>query len=278
MFLGTPKGHDAFYKLWLDALEHEDEWFHLMLKASETGILPASELAANLRLMDESTYSREFECDFAAAFKGAYYAKEIQRAYADKRIANVHHDAAANVYCGWDLGISDAMALWIFQIIGSEWHFIHYYQNTGMALSHYIDHTRKLPYVIDMHLLPHDARARELQSGKSRLMFMQERGLTAVAGEKHKIDDGINAVRLMFNRAYFDEKNCAMGINCLRMYQTQYSEKNDVLAQVPLHNWASHGADAFRTAIMGMSENAARIWLKSDWSKPIARASAGTYV
>jgi phage terminase large subunit len=278
MFLGTPKGHDAFYDLWKDAQEHPDEWFSLMLRASETGILPPEELAANLRLMDESTYAREFECDFSAAFEGAYFAKEIQRAYTEKRIGNVPYDSAANVYCSWDLGIADAMALWFFQIVGQEWHFIKYYQNTAQGLDHYIDYVRKMPYNIDLHLLPHDAAARSLETSKTRQMFMQERGLNNIIVPRHKIEDGINAIRLMFNRAYFDEKNCGMGINCLRMYRTAYSEKNRVLSATPLHDWASHGADSFRTGVMGMSEASAKILRNSDWKTPVARKARGTFV
>lgn len=64
IFLGTPKGKDAFYDIWRHALKNPDEWFSLMLKASQTGILPKSELEANLALMDKNTYMREFECSF----------------------------------------------------------------------------------------------------------------------------------------------------------------------------------------------------------------------
>lgn len=277
VFIGTPKGQDYFFDLWNDALKHPEEWYTLMLKASETGILPPEELAANLRLMDESTYSREFECDFTASFEGAYYAKEIAKALASNRVRPVAHDTAADVFCAWDLGISDAMALWTFQVIAGEWHFLKYYQNTGLGLDHYINYIKALPYRVDTHLLPHDAAARELQTGKSRQLFLEERGFLTKVVDKHKIEDGINAVRMILGRCYFDAEGCNLGLNSLRMYKAAYNEKNRVLSTKPVHDWASHAADAFRVGVMGIDEYHLRSFSKSDWKKPVARASEGTY-
>jgi dTDP-4-dehydrorhamnose 3,5-epimerase-like enzyme len=276
IFLGTPKGIDAFYDLFQHA-KTDPEWFSLELKASQTGILPPEELAANFKLMTEDTYAREYECDFTASFEGAYYAKDIALAVSQRRIRSVPHDRAADVYCAWDLGIADATALWVFQLINAEWHFIHYYEATGHALDHFVNYVKKLPYTVNIHLLPHDAEARELQSGKSRKDFLEDRGFFTEVVKRSPIEDGINAVRLMLSRAYFDEKGCVNGYSAVRMYKSEYSEKNRVLSQKPKHDWSSHAADALRTAVMGIEET--RLWqnIKSDWKKPINRDSAGTF-
>lgn len=277
IFLGTPKGQDAFYDLWNYALEHPDEWYALMLKASDTGILSPKELSDSFSLMGESKYAREYECDFSASFEGAYYLKQIMKARGAGRIRKVNYDPAADVYSCWDLGIADAMSRWDFQIINDEWHWLYYYENIGADIGHYIHEVKSRPYQVDLHFLPHDAAARELQTGKSRQQFMEERGLKTVIVPRHSIEDGINACRLILERSYFDEEGTKAGLNALGMYRSEYKEKLRVLSARPVHDWASHAADSYRTGVMGIDEIALKVLKQSDWKKPIARASAGTY-
>ena len=106
----------------------------------------------------------------------------------------------------------------------------------------------------DMPDLPHDGEARELQTGKSRQQFLEERGFSVSIVPRHEPMDGIDAARVRFNRMWFDALACDRGIECLRMYQAEYDDKRQVLRSRPLHNWASHGADAFRCGVMGAEE------------------------
>jgi hypothetical protein len=218
------------------------------------------------------------ECDFSAAFPGAYYAKLVSKAEDDGRIRGVDYDATVSTFAAWDLGIGDATAIWTFQLVGNEWHFIDYYENVGESLDHYVNYVKKKGYFIDEHILPHDAEAKELQSGKSRKQFLQERGLNVTVLERHRVEDGINAVRLAFNRFYFDKKGTKDGVACLRMYSSRYDEKKRTVTNTPVHNWASHGADALRYAVMGANELFGSMYQKTDWKKPISRESQGTYV
>ena len=64
VFIGTPRGRDAFYRIWREAQKDQAGWFAAMLKASETGILPESELAEARAQMSRAQYAREFECSF----------------------------------------------------------------------------------------------------------------------------------------------------------------------------------------------------------------------
>lgn len=258
-FIGTPKGRNAFYDIYRQAQSSED-WYTAELKASKTGIIDASELADARRTMTAEQYDQEYECSFQAAIVGAFYGREMQQAEADGRIGRVPLDRAADVYCAWDLGISDSMALWVFQIVGREWHWINYYENSGHALDHYVDWIKALPYTVHRHFLPHDGAARELQSGKSRVQFLEDRGFVMGGGDengcvpRHEPMDGIDAARVRFNRMWFDAEKCARGIDCLRMYRSEFDDKNQVLRPRPLHDWASHGADAFRCGVMGAEE------------------------
>jgi phage terminase large subunit len=119
VFIGTPKGRNAFYEMWRRS-RSEEGWFSMMLKASETGLIPEGELALARRDLSEEQYAQEFECSFDAAIVGSYYGKLMARAEADKRVAGVPYDPAALVWTAWDLGIRDATAIWFAQVIGRE--------------------------------------------------------------------------------------------------------------------------------------------------------------
>lgn len=253
-FIGTPKGRNAFYDLHRQA-QSSDDWFTAELKASKTGIIDDEELADAKRTMTVEQYAQEYECSFEAAVVGAYYGKEISLAESDGRIGRVPHEKASDVFASWDLGIADSMAIWVGQIVGREWHWIGYYENSNQALDHYVDWIKALPYRVHRHYLPHDGEARELQTGKSRQEFLTERGFNVSIVPRGEVMDGIDAARLRFNRMWFDADKCARGIDCLRMYRSEYDDKNKVLRTRPLHDWASHGADAFRCGVMGAEES-----------------------
>jgi phage terminase large subunit len=254
-FIGSARGRNHFHKL-LKEHEHDPDFLVTILRASETGIINADELTLARRTMTPEQYEQEYECSFDAAVKGAYYGKDVQQAEADnpKRITNVPHDKSADTFAAWDLGIGDMMSIWIFQIVGHEWHFIRYYENNGFGLDHYVDWIKGMPFKVHKHFLPHDAEARELQTGKNRVEFLEGREFNCEVVPRHNVDDGINAVRMKFNRFWFDTEKTSRGVDCLRMYRSEFDEKNDTLKPRPLHDWASHGADAFRCAIMGADD------------------------
>lgn len=256
-FIGTPKGRNAFYEIYRQA-QTSDDWFAEELKASKTGIIEAAELEDAKRTMTAEQYAQEYECSFQAAIVGAYYGREMVLAEGEGRIGRVPHERAADTFASWDLGIGDSMAIWIGQIVGREWHWINYYENNGHALDHYVEWIKALPYRVHTHYLPHDGEARELQTGKSRKEFLEERGFNVSIVPRHEPMDGIDAARVRFNRMWFDAEKCARGIDCLRMYRSEYDDKNQVLRQRPLHDWASHGADAFRCGVMGAEETVTR--------------------
>lgn len=199
--------------------------------------------------------------------EGSYFGKDLSTADAEHRITNVTYDRAASVVASWDLGIGDATAIWLFQRVGLEWHFIDCYENVGYALDHYVDWIKGHSYHVEEHYLPHDAEARELQTGKSRLEYLRNRGLACLIVPKHNVEDGIAAVRDILPQCYFDVERCESGIESLRMYRSEYNEKNRVFANRPLHDHTSHFADAFRYAAMSGYDPARA----SSWKKSIRR-------
>ena len=256
--IGTPKGRNDFYRM-SERAKLDPEWFHAMLRASETGILDAGELAAARAEMDEEAYKREFECDFFAAIKGAIFGGQLSEAEIEGRIRLVKHDPRLPVTTAWDLGVGDSTAIWFAQQAAGETRLIDFYEASGVGLDHYADALRQRPYNYRSHILPHDVAVTELGSGKSRLETLRSMGVERVRVlPALRVEDGIAQARLMMATCWFDAKTCADGLEALRQYRYEYDERTRDLRQRPLHDWTSHAADAFRYLAIGLRTNAGR--------------------
>jgi phage terminase large subunit len=245
IFIGTPKGRNHFWRLYEDTAG-DKEWYRNIYRASETGVIDPHELAAAKREMGEDEYLQEFECSWTAAIKGSYYGGLVEDADKEGRISRVEHDPAIPVHVAWDLGIADSCALWFFQVTMGEVRIIDYYEHNNVGLEHYVKIMAEKGYWYGDDWLPHDAKVRELGTGRTRAETLVNMGRRPRIVPNHKIADGINAGRLLLHHCYFDELNCEQGINALRSYQREYDDVKRVFKKTPLHNWASHAADAFR--------------------------------
>lgn len=260
VFGGTPRGRNAFYEMHKRSLA-EPDWFSVVLKASETGLIPEAELALARRDLTPEQFAQEFECSFEAAVVGAYYGKLMAEAEAAKRIAGTPYEPAAPVWTAWDLGIRDATAIWFAQVVGREIHLIDYYEATGADLGHYVREIAGRPYIYAGHIVPHDAQARELGTGKSRLEVLESLGLkNLTVAPMHRVEDGINAVRVLIPRCWFDAAKCARGVDALKLYRAavddRYTDPQNraVLKPAPVRDWTTHGADAFRYLAMTLDQ------------------------
>jgi phage terminase large subunit len=251
-FIGTPAGRDWFYKVDLNEDGSlADNWFRLTLKASQTGVIKPSELISLRSGLSEEQYAQEFECSFEAAVVGAYYGRLMRKAEEEERIAGVPYEPSCPVYTAWDLGVRDSTAIWFAQVVGREVRLIDYYEASGVDLGHYVREIQRKDYIYAGHIVPHDAQAKELGTGKSRLEVLDSLGLKNITiCPMHRVEDGINAARTVIPRAWFNSRTCNRGIDALKLYRSEYDDKHEVLKPKPLHNWCSHAADAFRYLCM----------------------------
>lgn len=195
-------------------------------------------------------------CSFAAALVGAYYGREMEWLEQNGKISTVPVDPSLSVWTAWDLGIDDTTAIWFVQIHGREIRVVDYLENSGAGLDYYVKELRRRDYTYDGHILPHDVKVRELSDGKSRLEKLGSMGIRNIkVAPKLSVADGIEAVRTMLKKCWFDISSCERGIKALRNYERKYDARNKIFQQTPLHNWASHGADAFRTLAVGLRED-----------------------
>ena len=245
-FISSVNGRNEFYRLYKAAEEAPDEWFAMNLKADASGIIPPQELKALRRQMPEEDFAQEYLNDFDVAAKGSYYGKLISEAEADGRICGVPCDGAALVDTAWDIGVGDSTAIWFMQEVGREIHAIDYYEASGLPIAHYAGVLSSKGYAYRDHILPHDADARELGTGRSIADMLKGMGIRTRIAPKLSPDTGIAAVRTMLPKTWFDARRCADGVEKLRQYRSEYDEKRQVLSNRPLHDFTSHCADAMR--------------------------------
>jgi hypothetical protein len=248
--IGTPRGHNDFYRTWQTA-QNDNDWYSVTLKASDTGLVAAEELAAARKLMSPEQYEQEFECSFEAAIQGSYWGKEIAAAEREGRVCDVPVDPDAPVWTAWDLGRRDATAIWFFQPVFGGVNVVDFYEATGVGAAHYADVVLGKPYKLGPALMPHDAKVVEWGSDRSRIETLQRLGLKPELIPDHGLMDGINAARLTIPNARFDKTRCADGLEALKQYRADYDEERKVFKPVPRHDWASHAADSWRYLSIG---------------------------
>jgi len=254
LFIGTPKGRNHFADF-RDRAEETAGWKLLEFKASETGIIPESELNAARAEMGEDKYQQEFECNFNSAVEGAYYGQIINDLEAKGRLTTVDRDDLCKSYVAWDLGMGDSTCLWVAQLVGKEVRLIDFVENHGVGLDWYVNWLKENRYERFDQYLPHDVEVREMGTGKSRKEVLQEAGLEITVAPRLSVADGIQAVRRLLPRCWFDKDKTKQGVNALRNYRREYNEKQNVYYEKPLHDWASHASDSFRYLAITLDES-----------------------
>lgn len=275
-FIGTPKGRNSFYDVWagnpetgwIGATNDPATWFSLILRASETGLVDQSELDDARRAMTPEQYNQEFECSFDAAIVGAYYGRDIAELETNKRITAVPYEKGLTVDTSWDLGLDDATAIWFFQTVGREIRVIDYYEINNQGLEETARVVLNRPYTYGTHYLPHDIGIRELISGKCRKDTLEGLGLKNIhVGTKCDPVERINATRMMLSRCVFDAVKCKRGVEVLKNYRREWDDKRKTFRERPLHDWSSHGADAF-------GEYTVNYRAKAEINRPLVRKVA----
>lgn len=251
VFIGTPKGKNHFYHIYRRS-QQEEGWYNLTLKASQSGIIDEEELNEMRAQMDEDEYLQEMECSFEAAVRGTYYTDLINQIDQKGQIdPELKYDPEQPVHVVTDLGYTDSTALWFWQPRPGGFAIIDYEEAHGQALPYYFQLLRDKPYRYHDIWLPHDAKAKSLQTGRSTVEqfaqeFSEDGDPNIKVVPKLDLQDGINAVRKILPSCWFHSSNCYDGIEALRAYRRNYDEINNVYKNTPLHDWASHGSDSFR--------------------------------
>lgn len=245
-FIGTPTGKNHFYEIVRHAVKHPDEWLYLCLKASQTHLLTDFELQEQRRLMDEDEYAQEYECSFDAALRGAVYGKEMRVAEEEGRVSTTYRidpEFPVNAVC--DLGFHDDTAFWFWQSRPDGFLLSYTFSDHFKPIEDYINKLLLLPNLGEVWL-PHDAKAKTLQTGKSIVEQFLYAGIRPRIVPNMLIHDGISAARRVLSHCYFALPGTGDGVEALKQYQRPWDEDLKTYREKPLHDWTSHYADAFR--------------------------------
>ncbi len=203
------------------------------------------------RLKDQDKYLHVWEGHTQLALRGAIYAEQLKTAVAENRITKVPYNPAIPVMTSWDLGRGDATSIWFIQQLGFHYGIIDYYENSQHFVPHYLKVLQDKGYVYSIDYIPHDGNSKTMASDSIKSQ-MEKAGRKVVVVKRPTNKSGaIEGVRSMFSLFSFDEKKCIDGINVLSNYKYKYDEDKRVFSKNPDHNFASHGADALQTFVLG---------------------------
>ena len=266
LIIGTVFGRaNLFYEFYRDA-DLKEHWSRKLLTCQETGAIDDDELALMKLDMSKDEWAQEMMCDWDAAVKGSFYGQlmgDLERA---GQIMSVPHDPDLLTHTSWDLGMADSTIVICWQRLRTgEVRAIDClaFENTGLA-----DIVRELKtrqYNWGSHILPFDAKVRELGTGKSRVEVLRELGVNPIICKGLSISDGIQAVRGMLPRVWFDREKCFMLVESLKTYRASYNDEHRVFSKTPLHSFESHYADAVRYFAIMEKTHLSAGWGKVDY-------------
>lgn len=262
IWAGTPKGKNNFYKTYQNALKNPNDYTTIYKTIEDSLLSEEGEAINNLKQaleddkrlvkigeMTQEEFDQEWYCSFEAAIKGAYYSKQIAQARRDGRIKQVPYDTAIPVHTVWDLGVGKNLAIGFYQKTGGEIHLIDYWQgNETDGIPEAVRAVQLKQYVYGKHFAPHDIKAREQGTGKTKLETARALGIKFEVVPNLKVDDGINSGRLMFARLWMDEIRCDYWLDAISQYHQEWDDSRGMFIEKPYHDWTSHPADVHRYA------------------------------
>lgn len=251
LFNTTPRGNNHakdMYDFLTKEMNAGKSAYTCKLTVDDTGgiVTPEDIEEERRRGKPEELIQQEYYCSFAGAIQGAYYADMLNNC----PLGDYPYDERYPVHTMWDLGVSDTMAIWFVQFVDGTIRVIDYYENHTYGLGHYAGIVQDKKYRYAGHHLPHDGTHRQLtvdekaQSIQNQLMRLGLENIDIVPRTTDVYGD-IQAVRGILPLCRFDNKT-KIGYGCLRDYRREYDEKNRCFKETPLHDYTSHGADAFR--------------------------------
>ena len=259
---GTPRGKNQFFKTYQIAIKNPEEYTTIFRTIDDSLFGEKGEAIDNLKQalgddrrlvslgeMTQEEFDQEWYCSFEAAIKGAYYAKQISEARNKGRIKQVPYDVAIPVHTVTDLGIGKNLAVGFYQKAGGEMRMIDFWEGTEKdGLPEMAKALQTKPFVYGKHFAPHDIKAVEQGTGKTKIETAKNLGIIFETIKNIGVDNGINAGRLMFSHLWIDEQKCSDWLDAISQYHQEWDDNRGMFLEKPYHDWTSHAADVHRYA------------------------------
>ena len=244
-FIFTPRGYNHAFKT-LQIAKKLSGAFCAVMSVKDTGVLTDADIEMERALdMPEELIQQEYFCDFSVANVGAIVGRLMAQAERDGRInADTLHFLGSKIVVSSDLGYRDAAAFWFWQLRRGGFDLIHYEEASGLDADDWVGRLQGCGYEIDTLYLPHDAKAKTMATRHSVIETFSQHFHCEIV-PKSKLQDRINAARMVLPRCNFHADSCARGIEALRSWSFRWDDERKVFSSEPEHDWASHGSDAF---------------------------------
>lgn len=312
IFITTPFGKNHAWRM-QNSLAKDAQAFAEILTNHETHVFTPAQLERErLSLHDlygaaagQALFEQEYFCSYEAAILGAVYGSELAELRRTGRLCEFD-TAAAPVYTAWDIGRTDATAIWFYQVVGGEVRVLDYHEDSLKNVDHYVEQVtgreirndiaewgygnrpiewgepkREIAYRrgwdYAMHYLPEDAGHKLLAaSGISVEQMLRKalRNVEIIVNPDQAIATGIAAGRAALKRAWM-HRRAEEGVERLSGYRYSYDEERRKLSDKPVHDYTSHAADAWRKlGLAAMREGRAAPAAGSKWKRPSRKGSA----
>ena len=264
LFNGTPRGTNHMwdmYNVFKDNLHDRfcelrtiEDTFYINPKTKKPVPVITTAQIDKLRRdgTPEGKIQQEYYCSFQAGNVGTFYSEYINalELMDPPHVTEVPWEPKLDVFTLWDLGISkgNAGAVWFMQYFNETFRFINYMEKENKPLSWWFKQLAELPYKYADHFAPHDIEVRDVVTLETRReRCIQKYDFAFTATPKLSLKEGINEVQEWFAKCWFDKHACKRGLDALKSYKREYDEERRSYSDTPVHDWASNGADAFRT-------------------------------
>jgi len=253
LFLTTPRGKNHVWGM-LQEFAKDDECAAFVIPASQTDVYTAEELAKEHSALvalygpevGGSLYRQEYECAFEDVVPGSLYADLIEAADKDGRIVDLAVDLGEPVHVAWDLGYSDAMALWYAQVRPSGWvDLIGYEEYRKKSIPDMIHILRAHPYNYGNMLLPHDADQHHVTANLTSRDLLTRAGFLCQVAPRTDDFVQVQSVRMLLPRCTFSQTDTERGVTCLKAFHVKEMKDKRDWSMKAVHDWASHGAKSF---------------------------------
>jgi phage terminase large subunit len=264
----TPRGKNHAYHQFQSALKNP-AWFVRMYTVADTKKLDGSPVITPEQIEQErmngisdEMIRQEWFLDWNVGIQGAYFTKEIDQMEYEKRYGDFEINTHAPVFTAWDIGVSDPTSIILFQLNGNYLDVIYYIEERDRGVEYFKNKLDEVMQELNVryryHFAPHDIMQREWGSNaNTRMMAARNVGINFQRVPNVSIDDGISALRTLFPRMRINSRYAAPLLTALREYRREYDEVNRTFKSKPLHNWASHPADAARYMALAFKETLA---------------------
>lgn len=277
IFIFTPKGQNHAYEL-LTIAKTSKKWFTQILTIDDTKkedgspVVSKDEVQEDIDtgLMSEEKARSEYYVSFESPVEGSYFGTimneiapvdlsstktEDDDKPVTSHVRNLPWQPALQVHTAWDLGWGDDTVIWYFQAHEHEIRWIACEPFNKKDIAFYAKHIKSKPYIYGYHFFPWDIEVETIETGRSRFAIFREHGINPKTVKRHKVGDRIEAIRAILRRSYFDERNCAKGIQALREYRAEWSEERQIFTDNAVHDWCSHYVDALGCGAMGFRQS-----------------------